>query len=239
MNGISHFMILSIVTALLLDSCKDMPETKVRYAGALHQMMFGNLQATASLDTLKQKQNLYAIGAVENLKGEIQIFEGRPLNSSVNLEEITFDRTFDQKAALLVYAQVAKWQSVKIPKSLYSAARWEEFIALKAKDSGIDISKPFPFLIEGNVKSLKWHVIDWEEGDMVHSHEMHKQSGIRGVLENEEVEIIGFYSESHQTVFTHHSTFVHLHFKRKDEKLAGHIDDLQLGSNMILKLPKF
>lgn len=230
---------IGFAATLLLSSCSKAPETEVRYSGALRKMMFGDLQATASLDTLKQKQNLYAIGAVENLKGEIQVFDGRPLNSNVRTDEIVLDKTFGKKAALLVYAQVAKWQNIELPSKVNSSEKLEEFLEQQAKDRGLRTKEPFPFLIEGCVKSLKWHVIDWEEGDTVHSHQKHKEAGANGVLENEEVEIIGFYSQSHQAVFTHHSTFMHTHFKSKDEQIAGHVDDLLLGSTMILKLPKF
>lgn len=38
-------------------------------------------------------------------------------------------------------------------------------------------------------------------------------------------------------VFTHRTTNVHMHFKTKDKSLAGHIDDLKPGENMMLKLP--
>ena len=52
------------------------------------------------------------------------------------------------------------------------------------------------------------------------------------------MDLLGFYSDSHHAIFTHHTTNMHIHMKLKDEKIAGHVDDLKLGLNMILKLPK-
>lgn len=233
-----YLVFIGFTAALLFGSCGDIPEYDVRYSGALREMMFGDLQATVSLDTLKQKPNLYAIGAVESLKGEIQIFKSKPLNTSVDSDKIALDRTFSKNATLLVYAEVEKWETIEIPKKIVSSKELEEFIERMAKEKGLKIEKPFPFLIEGKVDSLKWHVIDWVKSDTVHTHQKHQESGLNGILKNEDVAIIGFYSKSHKSVFTHHSTFMHMHFKNKNEQIAGHVDELLLGAAMTLKLPK-
>lgn len=238
MRNKKYLILIGFVTALLFGSCVDSADYKVRYSGTLRRMMFGDLMATISLDTLKHKQNLYAIGAVDNLKGEIQIFKGNPLNTSVDSDEIVLDRTFNKNAALLVYAEVENWQTVEIPKKMTTSKELEEFIERKAKEKGMNMEKPFPFLITGKANSLKWHVIDWVEDDTVHTHQKHQESGLNGVLNDKDVEIIGFYSKSHKAVFTHHTTFVHMHFKDEEEQIAGHVDELLLGTNMELKLPK-
>ena len=232
--------ILAVVSAILLViSCKpNTKKTEVNYAGALRSMMSGNLEATASLDSLSKKPHLYALGAFENLKGEIQIFDSKAFNSTLQSGSLVFDTTFDKKAALIVYAEVADWLSVDIPDDIDSSAKLEKFIEEQASKKGVDTKKPLPFLIEGKAQSLSWHVINWKDGDAVHTHQKHKESGLNGVEKNKEVEIIGFFSKSHKAVFTHHTTFLHMHFKNQDEQLAGHVDDLKLGSNMILKLPK-
>lgn len=231
--------ILAIVSlTLLLVSC--IPETRdaeVKYAGALRTLMSGNLEATAALDTLSKRKNLYALGAFENLKGEIQIFNGRAFNTSVASKKVVFDTTFDKKVALIVYAQVSNWQNIEMPNEIDSSIKLEGFIEEQAKALGINTEKPIPFLIEGNAQSLHWHVINWKDSDTVHTHQKHKESGLNGVEENKEVEIIGFFSKSHKAVFTHHSTFLHMHFKTDNNEIAGHVDDLSLGQKATLKLP--
>lgn len=231
----SNLIIVSVL--LFLIGCKPNDlNTDVKYSGALSTMVSGDLRATASLDSFSKKVNLYALGAFENLKGEIQIFDGNAINSTVQSKELVFDKTFDKKAALLAYAEVANWQDIEIPNEINSLIKLEEFIENKSKQIGLNTEKPLPFLIEGNVKSINWHIIDWKDGDTVHTHQKHKESGLNGIEENKEVEIIGFFSKSHKAVFTHHSTFLHMHFKNK--KLAGHVDEVKLGNNMILRLPK-
>ena len=231
--------LLIVFSALVVLGCTSNTEnSEVKYSGALRTMMSGNLEATASLDSLSKKPHLYALGAFENLKGEIQIFNGKALNSTVQSNELVFDTSFNKKAALLVYAQVANWQNIEIPSAINSSKKLETFIEEQAKQLGIDTEKPIPFLIKGKSQSLSWHIINWKDGDTKHTHKKHKESGLNGVEENEEVEIIGFFSKSHKAVFTHHTTFLHMHFKSQNEELAGHVDDLKLGGNMILKLPK-
>ena len=227
---------------LVVSGCKESQPTKefeVKHTGALRSIMSGNLNATASLDSLNSKPNLYAIGALENLNGELQVFDGESFNSIVKDSKVVIDPAFDQKAALLVYAQVPDWEVIEIAPGLQTRkTALEEFIRKTAVGRGISIEKPFLFLLEGKVTSLDWHVIDWPEGDTEHTHQKHKDSGLNGTMENKKITIIGFFSLHHKAVFTHHTTNVHMHFKTDDGLLAGHVDDVRVGNNMILKLPR-
>lgn len=80
-------------------------------------------------------------------------------------------------------------------------------------------------------------MIDWPEGDTIHTHEKHQESGLHGTITSEEVEILGFYSKHHHKQFTHHTTNMHLHVRTLNNNLAGHLDDVDLGEEMVLKIP--
>lgn len=54
----------------------------------------------------------------------------------------------------------------------------------------------------------------------------------------EEVVILGFYSSQHKAIFTHHSSNSHMHFRTKDQSLAGHVDALKINDSITLNLPK-
>ncbi|WP_052188160.1 hypothetical protein [Cellulophaga sp. Hel_I_12] len=149
-----YYLVGVILFSFCAFSCVDSNDVQVRYSGALRTMMSGNLEATSSLDSLSKKSHLYALGAFENLKGEIQIFDGKALNSSVQSNKLFLDTTFNKKAALLVYAEVFNWQDVKIPNEVNSLNKLEEFIEELAKQIGLNIEEPVPFLIVGNIKSL-------------------------------------------------------------------------------------
>jgi len=234
-----------LITLILLSglSCgknqKDTDNFRVAYKGALKNMMHkGDISGKVDLYDFQQEKHFYALGAIENLKGEIQIFDSKPINTFVDQENLTVDNSFNKKATLLVYTWVKEWNSITIPDDIQTVEQLEKFIELTAYENQINIDKPFPFLIEGKVDSVDWHVIDWENGDTEHSLKKHKSSGLHGNEKNVNVEIIGFFSKSHQTIFTHHSSNVHIHMKTVDNKIAGHVDELTLGKGILLKLPK-
>lgn len=239
--------ILTLFTLILLSSCQTDREQsneevtnhfKVEYAGALKNMMHkGDISAKAELSELGEIEHLYALGALENLKGEIQIFDSKPYNTIVSDSMLDFDKSFDKRATLLVYASVSKWRSIAIPDSIVSYQQLESYIAQSAAEHQIEMDKPFPFLLEGTPQAFDWHVINWKDGDTDHSHEKHIHSGLHGTINNREVAMLGFYSDSHHAIFTHHTTNMHIHVKTVDNKLAGHVDGLTLGKGMILKLP--
>ena len=231
---------IAIVLAVSLISCQsknsELITVEVNNSGALRTIMSGDITSAISLDSLRSKEHLFALGAVENLKGEIQIFDGNPSNSSVINDSIRITDTYNLNASLLVYSQVKEWNTFKVDDDK-TKLQLETKIFELAKANGIDTEAPFPFLIEGTVASLDWHVINWKDGDMVHNHKKHKESGLNGTLNNLEVVIIGFYSTKHKAVFTHHTTNMHMHFKTVDNTLAGHVDDVIVNSIKI-KLPK-
>ena len=231
-----------LLLTILITSCKtENKETKsykVAYEGALKNMMHkGDVSAKADLINFKNTDHFYALGAIENLKGEIQIFNSKPYNTTVIDSTLVFDNSFNKKASLLVYASVSKWKKINIPDSVVTYKQLENFIHQSAKKNQLNTHQPFPFLIEGKSKSFDWHVINWKNGDMEHSHEKHINSGLHGTINNRDAEMLGFYSNSHHTIFTHHTTNMHIHVRTIDSKIAGHVDDLILEKGMVLKLP--
>ena len=216
-------------------------QVEVHHFGALKNMMHkGDLSAKVTLDELKEMNHLFALGAVENLKGEVLILDGIPSVSYVkgndSSKTMMLDDSFEKNACLLVLASVEEWESINIPNTVVTYEEFEGYVAETAAEKGIDIEKPFPFMIEGLAKSFDWHIIDWPENDTEHSHEKHIYSGLYGTLENQTVEMLGFYSNKHHAIFTHHSTNMHVHVK--SDKATGHADNFTLAENMILKLPK-
>jgi alpha-acetolactate decarboxylase len=211
---------------------------EVKHAGAMKTIMRkGDISATFDLSELKEKKGVYALGALEELQGEIQIFDGVPYISYGSHGKLVIDNSFSRKATLLVYTEVSAWNEIKIPASITTQEQFEKYVAHVASENGIDTEKPFPFLITGAASSITWHVVNWDKNDTHHTHQKHRTCGPHGTLENANVLILGFYSSKHKGIFTHHSTNMHMHFKTVDNTVAGHIDQLVPGNNMYLKLP--
>lgn len=210
----------------------------VHSAGTLRQMMHqGDISPQADLNELENHEHLYALGALAELKGEVLVWDGMPLMARAVEGQVEVQTSFDHEASLLVYAQVRSWERVEIPDSVRTYSELELFVEASAANLGIDTEKPFPFLVEGDLAQADWHVIDWPEGDTVHSHQKHVTSGPHGEKEDVELQVLGFYSKHHHTIFTHHSTNMHLHGKSIAYDWAAHIDDLTIGSKAVLKLP--
>ena len=232
-----------LILFILITSCnpKSTPSFKVDYKVALKNMMHkGDLSAKISLSEINEINYLYALGAVEELKGEVLVINSNVFVSSVStldtIKSMFIDTTFNKNASLLVYASVEEWISINIPNTIITYEDFEVFVEEIALKKGINTDKPFPFMIEGIAKSFDWHIIDWPEDDTEHSHEKHIHSGLYGTLENQEAEMLGFYSNKHHAIFTHHTTNMHIHVK--SEKVIGHIDDMTFGIDMMLKIPK-
>lgn len=232
-----RFLIGVFVAALV--STPVLGGVQVLHRGAIKRMMHdGDLSAVINLDSLSQTPQLYAIGAIENLLGEIQIIDSKPSISSVEEGKLRVDTSFHHMAALLVYAKVPKWREAAVFDSVVTADSLEIAVTDIAARKGVDLEQPFPFLLHGSVKMANWHVIDWPAGDTVHTHAKHKSSGLHGTLKDQEVTILGFYSRHHHAVFTHQGTNMHIHVVSDDGTVAGHLDDVVLAPKMTLLLPE-
>ena len=234
--------LLILLFTVTLVSCESPKEEsklfKVEYNGALKNMMHkGDISGKVELSKFKDVKNFYALGAIENLKGEIQIFNSVPANSYVSKNTLRTDKTFNKRATLLVYASVEKWKNFKIPAEVITYEQFEVFVKKQASENGINVEEPFPFLLEGEIQKFDWHVINWRDGDTIHTHKKHKTKGMYGTIKNKEVAMLGFYSEKHKAIFTHHTRNSHIHVKMAKNGVAGHVDDLLLDIGMTLKLP--
>ena len=228
---------------VLFSACKpksNLKANKVVIAGSLSQIMQDDLTAKAELSTLKDEPDVYAIGAMEGLKGEIQILGSKALYSrkGIDGEMLEMDSTYLANAAMLVYTRVPEWQEYEIPKAILTLEQFDNWLYSTASKAGHNMDEPLPFLVHGFPRKLNWHIIDWNPSIGSHSKQNHINSGIQGVFVEEETDIIGFYSRNHKGVFTHHDSNMHMHFVLDNEKLAGHVDQVLFGPYMILKLPK-
>lgn len=225
-------IIVLIMTPVLV---KSQPE--VRIAGQLHNIMAnGDLRSTITLDNLKNYQHLYALGAIEGLAGEIIVLDGKIYNSRVKDKKLIID-DHNSKAALLVYTDNQHWLPIEIKILVNGTRELEKIISDNANKYYPGSDKPIPFMIKGNIPSLRWHVINAPES-YEKSHQGFMQSGLQGELKNQNSILLGFYSKKHQGVFTHQSSEVHIHFITKDGKISGHVDDLILDEHSVLYIPE-
>lgn len=230
-----------LIPALILSACSNISDTKtslaVHHSGALKNFMHkGDLSAKASLDTL-EPVDLYALGALESLKGELIILDGQPYLSREIDGELVIEKSYEAKASLLVYSYISEWDEHEVRESVNSLEELESLVEEVGLKEGLNIEKPFPFMLKGKMDLFRWHVINWPESDTVHTHQKHIESGLHATEKNREVTILGFYSRRHQGIYTHHTSHMHLHVLSDDLTLAGHLDQLAPGNDFKIFLP--
>jgi acetolactate decarboxylase len=210
----------------------------VRWVGEMRQVMLnGDLSGHVDLAKLAKLPHLYAIGPLEQLRGEVTIFDGKPYISRIENDKLVVDKSFAHRACFLVYAQVARWHEVSIPASVTTEAELERFVQQAAKANNLNLHRPFPFRVMGKPDLMNLHVVNKTDNRPFH-HEDHEKIKVSFGLQNAAVEIIGFYSEMHHGVFTHHDSNVHMHAKTEDGKTAGHVDKLKMSGGLTLLLPR-
>ena len=230
----------AIFLSLIVMSCKTGtkkdPGSEVKFLGSVDAVMKGDLSGQYSLDSIKNVDNMYALGTMKELSGEIQIYNGQDYSSVVQGDSVIVSSELDRQAAFVVYSQIKNWKDIKIPLSVSNTETLIGFFEYN-EESELNTERPFMFLIEGEVEELSWHVLQPSTTDSLNSTSDHKSLAKSGLIEDQAVEILGVYSRDHQGIFTHHGMPVHMHFRTADGMLAGHVDDVEFGPEMNLKIP--
>lgn len=233
---------------VLLASCAGVRHTEpwngeVRVDGALRPMLHeGKTDAAVQLGRLLPDPALYAVGALADLSGEVTVVAGKAyLSYGAGGEartEISEDP--DQGAALLVSARVPAWRLVKSTQPM-DFEMLEEGIERLAREAGLDVNARFPFVVEGRVRELEWHVLGGppstgqasSDGD----HEAHLQNAVQLRLPSASATLVGFYSPSDEGVFTHAGSKIHLHCVAGEPSGAGHVEHVVVLPGATIKFP--
>lgn len=226
-----------ILIGLLFLACSNSTNQNANFhiVGQMKDVMWkGKLEPTIQLDTIKKTEALYGLGPVSFLTGELVINNGQTYVSKVTSDTtMVVEKTNKIGAPFFVYANNTEWNSIDLPKEIQSILELENFI----KKKSIKIRQPFVFKLEGKIHTAKIHIQNLPKGSIVRSPKQAHQGQINYKLREENCTIIGFYSESHQGVFTHHDSYLHMHLLTNDEQKMGHLDEVDFKT-MKLYLPK-
>ncbi len=138
---------------------------------------------------------------------------------------MTVVKSFDVAAPFFVYTYITEWTEIDLPSSIKSIQDLEKFI----DDKTSEFKRPFVFKLKGNVTTAIIHIQDLPIEAKVSSPEEAHQDQVDYELNNEAVEMVGFFSTEHQGVFTRHDSFVHMHLITKDKSKMGHLDKVEFG----------
>ena len=227
---------LTILTLTGCSSKAQVTTNEVKIVGQMKNVMWkGQLYGNINLDTIADKSNLYGLGPVEYLSGEILIIGGKSYRSTVVSDTIMkVEETFDIKAPFFGYAHISEWTEQTLPDSIQTIKQLETYLDKVTKNS----PRPFMFKLFGTVEQATIHIVNLPKGSTVTSPEEAHKGQKNYELKNEQSEIIGFFSTEHKTIFTHHDTYMHMHLITTDRKKMGHLDEVLFNKGTIkLYLP--
>ena len=214
---------------------------EVQVHGALRAMFHeGQTGAMVTLDALLPNPDLYAVGALADLSGEVTVVAGKAYLSYPEEADATRTETTlrtNAAATLLVVSEVPVWRGIVTERAI----RFEELdeeIAKLAIAAGMSLDERFPFLMEGNFDDLQWHVIDGRRltaGGA--SHQDHLAAAAKARLDRTLATLVGFYSESDEGVFTHMGSKTHIHCALDEPLSTGHVDHVTIPVGTTVKFP--
>jgi len=209
--------------------------------GALRAMIHdGQVGEMVALDTILPNPNLYALGALADLSGEITVVAGKAyLSYAVDDDSVRTDVSSQPSsgAALLVASDVPAWQTFTVERSI-GYEDLEDMLAELAVEAGMNVEERVPFLLRGKFEDLQWHVI---EGSRLASHGSSHQDHLEAATKMERdramATLIGFFSQNDQGVFTHMGSTIHIHCVLHEPLSTGHVDHVTIPKGATVEFP--
>ena len=230
-------ILLIFTLTLLFVSCnKFCNSSSIEVVGQMRDVMWkGDLVGKVSTDSLNHP-NAYGLGPIENLKGEVLLFEGQTFISKV-IDSVAHQvsQVNSIKAPFFVYSKESDLNPISVSPLELSLKSTEELI-----DSlYFDYDKPLLVRVDGVFKDITVHSVNLPEGSSVSSPEQAHKGLTQYNYKNLSGSIVGFFSRKHKAIFTHHDSFLHAHFISNDRNVMGHVDSVLFHSvNTILKVSK-
>ena len=214
-------------------------ETKswcVEWFGSQGDFIAGKAAESVSLERFDGLESLYAVGPLDQARGEVSIYDSIPLISEVHDGRVNVTIDSCRHAAFLVYAIVENWRRVTVRNPIKTEQQLENHLLAWAVTSGIDVDQPFAFLLNGLIAQATFHIL-CNRGRGTYNAERHEKSKVRFPIAKESVEVIGFYSRRHRGIFTPRDSNFHMHVRTLDNRFSGHLEAFNWEYGVMLYLP--
>jgi acetolactate decarboxylase len=208
----------------------------VSWQGALRSVHGGDVSGKVPLQQFIERKNIYAVGPVAGLDGEITAIDGKFHIARVKHGEIKTDGDPSTTASFLVWSEVSAWkQPVVLGTKVDNHAQLEKQIEFLAVKEGVDTTKPFPFIIEGTIESVDYHILVPKKSHKADA--SHIDSAKKILSKGVAAKIIGFFSKHHEGIFTHRGSAAHLHVLESNGN-SGHVDEIVLNAETRVSFPE-
>jgi acetolactate decarboxylase len=220
MRRLAHIVAASLLTCPV--------QAQVVVTGALKRTMWeGQRSGLIAMDSLNEP-GFYGMGPLEHMRGEITLVDGRRHVAHVVDDSLVVRIDPAAKAPFFVHARVSRWEEVVLPIDVANAEQLDAFLEKRSDD------RPFFFRLTGRFDEMEVHAWDLPpdstftgpvEGARYKRHFSFKEA---------DGEVVGVFSRHHRTIFTHHDSFIHLHFLSSDGRAMGHVDGLKFAPGSVV-----
>lgn len=211
---------------------------EIRQWGAMRRVLGeGRTEGRVPLRSFAGAKGTYAVGALAGLRGEVTIVDGQVwVARAVGTESsCRLLGAGDTEATLLVAAQVPRWTMHPVDADV-PADEVDAFVRTTAARAGLDVSRPFPFVLKGGLQAVDAHVVNGMCPMRAEPTSEHAPVRIR--LESVEGTLVGIHAVGQQGVLTHHGTTTHVHvLVEGDRARMGHVESVGLAAGAKLLLP--
>jgi len=203
-------------------------EAQVIATGAMKRTMWdGQRGGLIAMDSLGVP-GIYGMGPLEHMRGEITLVDGRSHVARVLGDSLSVRVDPTTKAPFFVHARISHWEEVVLQNDVLNAEQLGAFLDRRSDD------QPFFFRLTGRFEEMDVHAWDLPadstftgpvEGARYKRHFSFKEA---------DGEVVGVFSRHHRTIFTHHDSFIHLHFLSSDGRAMGHVDGLKFTPGSVV-----
>jgi len=244
---VTNRLTLTVGCALILGGTWGCAQrtVRVRQYGEMHKILSGEAAAAKPHVTLAQamkEPHAYGVGALPGLEGEITLLDGKAYIARPNAGGVRVagpETRPTESATMLTVAHVDKWNVFKTDKALDQQGL-EKFIAECARLDGLDVEKPFPFVLQGQVTDLQTHVINgacpMRPGAKLTADEQPWRYQSDRPMQ---AKIVGFYAADAVGKLTHPGTSIHAHalFDYHGITTTAHVERVAVAPGATLELP--
>jgi acetolactate decarboxylase len=200
-------------------------------------MHAGDTEAKVNLAGLLPDPELYAVGALSGLRGEITIIGGAAWlaypDADTNVRSVK-STSSTEDATLLVAQRIGAWTESRVPEPVAYEAL-DQRLGEMARQAGLPDGEPFVFVVRGEVADLEWHVIDGRRlGPEGGGHASHRQAAVVRTAAAARATLVGFYSTRHGGIFTHVGARTHIHGVVGEDEASGHVDHVTLPAGTVI-----
>ena len=240
---------MKLLTAVLLlaavsFSCRTEPAPwsgELQTWGTLREALRDG-EVEARVDTADVAHvGVWGVGALEGLAGEVTIADGEVWVTEGDADAPTTRRAraAEASATVLFAAEVDEWIELDVDQPVDPSVL-DAYVASRAKAAGLDVERPFPFVVEGELVHLNMHVVAGEcpirarmtGADVAHRpYELHADSA--------QGRLVGLFAPDSAGIVCHMGSSTHTHVLLEGERpMTGHVETVGLAAGAKLRLPR-